>query len=229
MTSNKLKWLALISMTIDHIGVFLIPEDQILYVYFRIIGRLAFPIFAFLIAQGFLHTKNIKKYILRLLSLAIVVEFMLLMFYLIYDVNMTHIPFLPNRLYLFNIVWMLLLGLFGLIILKKNSELSVPILLVMLIFSQFLAYGFYGFGLIIVFGVFKNYKDQMKYAIPLTIVYSIMPLLDGNNISYVQLFSLIPLGILYFYNQKRGYNQKYLFYVYYPLHILILFLISIYY
>ena len=229
MTSNKLKWLALISMTIDHIGVFLIPEDQMLYIYFRIIGRIAFPIFAFLIAQGFLHTKNIKKYLLRLVILAFVVELMLVILYVIYGANLTHIPFLPNRLYLFNIVWMLILGLLGLIVLRKNNEFSVPIVLVMLIFAQFLAYGFYGFGLIIIFGVFKNYKDQMKYAIPLTIIYSILPLLDGNSISYVQLFSLIPLAIIYFYNQKRGYNHKYLFYVYYPLHILILFLLSVYY
>ena len=56
-----LKWIAIISMLIDHIGLVLFPEEQI----FRIIGRLAFPIFAYTLTEGFLHTGNIKKYLIR--------------------------------------------------------------------------------------------------------------------------------------------------------------------
>jgi len=215
-------------MTIDHIGVFLIPGDTIFYIIFRSIGRIAFPLFAFLIAQGFIHTKSISKYLMRLIILAIIFELMLVVIYLVYGINMTHIPFLENNVNRFNIVWALILGLLGLILLKKNSDFSILLVLVLFAFSQFLSYSFYGFGLIIIFGIFKQYKDQMKYAIPLTIIYSILPIFSGDYIGLIQLFSLISLLIIYFYNQKRGLNHKYLFYIYYPLHVIILVLLSIY-
>ena len=62
LTSNDLKIVAIITMLIDHIGYYLYPNLNLeTYVAFRIIGRISMPIFAFLIVQGFLHTKNIKK------------------------------------------------------------------------------------------------------------------------------------------------------------------------
>lgn len=70
LDANALKLIALLSMTIDHVGVCLFP-DQILL---RCIGRLAFPIYAFLLTQGFIHTRNVKKYLLRLGLLALISE-----------------------------------------------------------------------------------------------------------------------------------------------------------
>ena len=63
-----LKVIAAISMTIDHIGAVLLPQ----YYFLRIIGRLAFPIYCFLMVNGFLHTRNIKKYIGRLAVFAVI-------------------------------------------------------------------------------------------------------------------------------------------------------------
>ena len=65
-----LKCIAIISMLIDHIGMVLFPEQLI----FRMIGRLAFPIFAYVLVEGFFYTKNINKYLLRLGVFAIVSE-----------------------------------------------------------------------------------------------------------------------------------------------------------
>lgn len=57
LNSNQLKLLALLTMTVDHIGVHLFPQYPIL----RIIGRLAFPIYAYCIAEGCVHTKTAKS------------------------------------------------------------------------------------------------------------------------------------------------------------------------
>ena len=69
MTGNQLKMIALITMTIDHVGVILLPQYPIL----RIIGRLSFPIFAYMVAEGCHYTHDIKKYAARLFLFAVVV------------------------------------------------------------------------------------------------------------------------------------------------------------
>jgi hypothetical protein len=89
LTGNKLKIIAMITMFIDHIGAFIVGRTllynnsklpwsygQIMGAYdvFRAIGRIAFPIFCFLLVEGFKHTKDIKKYILRLLIFATLSE-----------------------------------------------------------------------------------------------------------------------------------------------------------
>ena len=70
MNSFMLKLFAASFMVIDHIGVLFFPENMM----FRIIGRLSFPIFAFLIVEGFIYTRDIKKYILRVVTFGIISE-----------------------------------------------------------------------------------------------------------------------------------------------------------
>ena len=98
LNRNALKTTALVSMLLDHIGMIivypmyinacmvdgvemmgeLVPDEAkrlyMLYTILRIIGRLAFPIFAFMITEGFIHTQNLKKYILRLFLFAVISE-----------------------------------------------------------------------------------------------------------------------------------------------------------
>lgn len=70
LTGNQLKMIALISMTIDHVGMILFPR----VLFLRILGRLAMPIYAYMIAEGCRHTRNRKKYLLRLASVAAVCQ-----------------------------------------------------------------------------------------------------------------------------------------------------------
>ena len=70
LTSNELKLIALVSMTIDHIGYFLLPQ----YTLLRILGRIAFPIFAYMIAEGCRYTSNRLRYFLGILGLGILVQ-----------------------------------------------------------------------------------------------------------------------------------------------------------
>ena len=67
-TGNELKLIALVSMTCDHVGLQLLPN----VLFLRILGRLAFPIFAYMIAEGCRYTRSRKKYLLRMVSLAAV-------------------------------------------------------------------------------------------------------------------------------------------------------------
>ena len=61
LSGNALKIIAAVAMLIDHVGIMFFPTVAI----YRIIGRLSFPIFAFMIVEGYFHTKNLKKYVLR--------------------------------------------------------------------------------------------------------------------------------------------------------------------
>ena len=70
LSGNSLKVLAVASMTVDHVGAVLFPSQ----IWMRCVGRLAFVIYAFLIAEGYFHTHNVKKYMGRLGFLAIVSE-----------------------------------------------------------------------------------------------------------------------------------------------------------
>ena len=75
ISSAALQWIALITMTLDHIGLYFFP-NQIL---FRIIGRIAMPIFVFTLAEGFIHTKSRQKYFMRLGMLGVISEIVMIL------------------------------------------------------------------------------------------------------------------------------------------------------
>ena len=73
LTGNQLKIIAMICMTVDHVGFILFPKQEI----FRIIGRLAFPIFAYMIAEGCRYTRNYGRYLGTMAAVAAVQLFLL--------------------------------------------------------------------------------------------------------------------------------------------------------
>ena len=225
LSSSILKIIAIISMTIDHMGVILIypkinlmPDEAkklyYLYIATRIIGRIAFPIFAFLIAEGALKTANIKKYISRLLLFALISE-------IPYDIATNGRIFDMGSQ---NIFWTLAAGL-GMIILIKNKKytgrLKAIILSVSLcVVSSFLSFSLGGIMLILSFYIFRYDEKRL---IPSVFISTFIMTMTS---SLLQLFSLLAGPFIYLYNGKRGGVNKYLFYAYYPLHLLVLFLIA---
>jgi hypothetical protein len=231
MDRNALKIIALITMTIDHIGFFLLTPDTTLYLATRIIGRIAFPLFAFMIVEGFFHTRDLAGYIKRLIVLGLAVEFILVMFYAVYDINLIVIPFTPGHLVQFNIMWTLLLGLLGVYILNQENKDLYGVLPLLFLVSYFLPYGFYGFGLMLIWGWIRQKKISYLFILILSLVYMIFPLVGEPRIpdsSYIQLCSLLALPLIYFYNGKSSIKYRFLFYWYYPAHIVVLLLIKIY-
>ena len=207
ITLFTLKIIAIITMFLDHyyriIGG---PE------WLSILGRLAFPIFAFSISEGYSHTKNVNKYLMRLLNFAIIIQ-------------------LPNFLgfqeYPLNIFFTLALGLFCLEILD-NNKINIVVRYIVVLYLCFLAektgldYGAYGVILIILFNKLKNNKLYIFIAfLALNLV-----ILKIGNLSEMQMYSVFSLIPIFLYNGKKGYGMKYFFYLFYPLHFIFLYFLN---
>ncbi len=206
-SSFQLKMIAMITMLIDHVGAVLFPQ----YMVFRIIGRIAFPIYCFLLVEGGIHTKNPLKYSARLLLFALISEipFDLAFGKSIMDFNHQ------------NVFFTLFLGLVGIIMLKQRGPIRLLGFLMPFV-AEFLKtdYGAYGVLIILLFYVLHEHVAlKMSF-------FGLLTYLNYNG--SVQLYACLSIIPMLFYNGKRGYNIKYAFYVFYPLHLLVLYFIAHY-
>lgn len=216
MSSFVLKMIAIISMFIDHIGYLIFGKLS----YFNYIGRLAFPIFAFQISEGYAHTKNLKKYFFRLFLFAIVSQIPFMLFTSIISSEFS-----------LNIFFTLLLGLACIFIYDKSKYKILGIIASILIgiIAQIsnCDYGFYGVAIILIFHIFKNnyIYSSMFFIIATGIKYLITIIQYGFNNVYIYLFvcTIISAIFLAAYNNKKGRNTKYLLYLFYPLHLLLIY------
>lgn len=216
MSAFVLKIIAVVTMFIDHAGYVIFRK----FSSFNYIGRLAFPIFAFQISEGYIHTKNLKKYFLRLLLFAII----------------SQIPFMLFRSiisdgFALNIFFTLFLGLACIYIYDKLKYKSLALFLCALI--GFIAeyaccdYGFYGITIILFFYIFKNniLYSSIAFIIINAIKYMFPILNYGLLNQYIYLFicTTIPIFFIAAYNDKKGKNTKLLLYLFYPIHLLLLY------
>lgn len=214
MSSFILKLIALLSMTVDHTGKALFINSDI----FNIIGRIAFPLFAFQIVEGYTHIKNIKKYLLRLFLVAVISQFV---FYELFHG--------------LNTIFTLLIGLLCILIYEKQEDkvISISLILVILLLSILfnLDYGLYGLLVIIFFYVFRESKVKKSIAFTiLTVIHYSLLIYTSKDISLLLPMSttLSSLIFINLYNNKKGKSLKYLFYIYYPLHLCILWIITLF-
>ena len=212
-----LKWIAIITMTVDHVGAILYPEFTVL----RLIGRLSFPLFAYLLILGMENTRNIRNYFVRLFIFALIsqVPFFLALGYGPFD--------------LLNIFFTLSFGLLFIHFFKKSSVFAlVPL------FASFVLpfdYSIYGIAVI---GCMYILKENTKFGVFSLVLLNTLFLVPWN----IQFLSVaaIPLILLH----KNGsltttketaeeYTiplwRKYFFYIYYPLHLTLIYLIHLYY
>lgn len=233
INNNTLKIIAMILMLLDHLWGTIIPGNQ----WMTLIGRMAFPIFAFLIVEGFFHTSDLKKYMKRLFIFGLISE---IPFNLIYTGSIIF-PFHQN------VMFTLLLGL--LIIneidkLKNNKEIKKKIIPILKIFLfliisiiGFVDYGVTGVLTIVVFYLFRGFKlawiGQLISLILLYIVFFEGQSVIFNIFNYEYFLPLQSIGVLslifiWLYNGEKGKNNKlikYLFYSFYPVHMLVIYLI----
>lgn len=220
MTSFVLKIIAIISMLSDHVGYTIFNKVT----FCNFIGKISFPIFAFLISEGYLHTKNLKKYLIRLILFALLSQIPFMLFFSTFNIYGFNL----------NIFFTLLLGLISIIIYEKTDKsfISIIIFLLLAILAQITNcdYGFFGVCLIFLFHAFKNNKFKMNISILLiTLIRYSLLFFTSLNINYIYfgIFSCISLIFINLYNNKKGKNIKYFFYIFYPLHLLILYFIRI--
>lgn len=234
MTSFHLKIIALITMFIDHIGYVIFPN----HFWLRYIGRIAFPIYAFLISEGLKKTSNIKKYLINLLMLAVTSE----IFYdlcfnknisLFYKTNTVYTLFIASlSIYLYNKNYnnitkylSLLLGLSISYILKTDYD----ILGVLLIFIFYFLHNKYQYLIYGIIWVNIKYLSNISYILKYIFNKNIyLPNIYVINSLGLYLFTIVPFLIIMFYNNKKGKNLKYTFYVLYLLHLFILYIIKLF-
>ena len=209
-----LKWLALTTMTIDHIGLILYPQIPIL----RIIGRLSFPLFAYLLVLGMLITHDPGKYFKRMLYFAL----------------LSQLPFtIANEIPIWqqlNIFFTLSLGIILIYFLDRNNILLVVPLIVSVILP--VDYGAYGLATILFLYIMRSFRRT-----GVALITALNLLLIPFETSYQPLALLaLPLILLHSDGKLKlinnGKNQthpiisKYFFYVYYPTHLLALALLK---
>ncbi len=211
MSMFILKIIAIITMTIDHMGVFLFPE----HIGFRIIGRLSFIIFAFLIVNGYKYTHNKERYLIRLIIMGFISQ-------------------IPDMLgiinYVGNIFFTLSIGLATVMVLASDRKLKYIyyVLLIGLAVLLNVDYGIYGVLVINAFYLIDRYQINIPLQIAIFIALNYFGI-KVEHFASIQYYSLFSLPIIWSYNQKLGYHNKYLsyfFYWYYPVHLTILAIIS---
>ena len=200
MNGNGLKLIAAFTMLVDHIGALFFPDVLIL----RIIGRISFPIFCFMVAEGCFYTKNMGLYLLRLFLFGLI----------------SQIPYSLCFGAKLNVMFTLfcsalIIGAFQ----RFNGSvvsLAVSVLILVLCGSLGLDYGVYGVSLVLVFYFLRaNRSASLAVSSGLTLVQSAVSPFQASA-----LLSCIPLAL---YNGQRGKaNLKYFFYIFYPAHLLLL-------
>lgn len=205
----QLKMLAMLTMLIDHMGAILFPQ----YRWMRMIGRLAFPLFAFLLVEGFLHTRDVNAYLKRLTIFAILSE-------PVFDFAFSGRFFDMGHQ---NIFFTLALGVLLLKLLNENAEVSRRILwFVVIAFAAELIRCDYKTGGILTILIFYQYRNNRRM-MSVFFAAAHMFLWGTLSIQSYAVFSLIPI---FLYNGKRGTRVKYAFYIFYPVHLLVLGLIA---
>lgn len=213
---DLLKWIAIATMTVDHVGAVLFPDLEVL----RFVGRFSFPLFAYLLVLGVENTRNVRNYFIRLFVFALVSQ---VPFFLALDNG----PF-----DLLNIFFILSCGLAFLYFFKKGSFFAiVPIFATL--FLPF-DYGIYGIAII---GCMYMLRANTKFGVAALVIINALFLVPWNN-QFLSIAS-IPLVILHksgSLNLTEGTPaklaiplwRKYFFYVYYPLHLALLYVINLY-
>ena len=229
LTNNQLKIIACISMFLDHLGLMVFPK----IILFRILGRIAFPIFVFMIAEGCYYTKNKLKHFLTIFILGLIMQIVLYFF-----MNMTDFS-----IFLVFSVSIILIYLFEYIeqnIIKKDIVKTVFFIMLFLStlgtffyitqnYNYFVGnYNFYGIISPLIIYIFKKYLG--KYNIIASVIFiSLASVYHGIHINFwVNHLTFIGALLLLLYNGKRGSAKlKYFFYIFYPLHFIIVYGISL--
>lgn len=213
LSGSALKVIAMISMVIDHIALYLMEYGTVLYETMRCIGRIAFPVFAFLIAEGFIHTKSRYRYFFTLLGFAVISE---IPWYLLNGADGTH-----------NVMFTLALGVATLMVLENLLQRSMVLgflwTLGMAGLTSWLGvdYEWRGILVIVISYLYNTYAHFFPYSRGMQFFCTFVFMMQYGVIGVV-----MACMIIYLYGGTRGFVQgsiaKYGFYAFYPIHLFFL-------
>ena len=224
MNIHKIKYLAVLSMILDHMASVLFAPDAIGYIILKLIGRIAAPAMCFALAQGFIHTSDRKKYFLRLIIFAGISQ-------IPYSYYMSGTIWFPSGNMLFTLACSFLL-LEVVEYHKCLGILSKPIVISILYISTFTDWFIFGPLFTLSFYLNKGNKDlQALYHACISFLslgYSAYVCMQQGLPRYshvCQVGVILFVPIIYLYNGKPGNKStfnKWFFYLFYPLHLLVI-------
>ena len=225
LSSNALKFIAIIAMTIEHVICVTFPNYPTDWwiVALHMIGRITAPIMWFFVAEGYHYTHNLKKYIVRLFIFAVISHFA-------YNFAFG-IPFIPFRTSVFNqtsVIWSLAWGLVALAIsdsvrLKQWQKTVLIIIICAVTFCS----DWSCIAVLAIVGIGSHrgdFKRQMTEMMMYVFFYALIYFIFINKIyGIIQLFVALSIPLLKSYNGERGSwkGMKWFFYFYYPAHLVL--------
>lgn len=239
LSVTALKYIAIAAMLIDHIAWCFVDTYSVLGQIMHVIGRLTAPIMCYFIAEGYYYTRNVKKYLLRLGLFALIswAPFTFMEFGtppIFFDGGKLQFIFVQGVIYTF------FLGLLALVVIhsEKLKKLAKALLLALIFLLSIIGdWMFFAVIWIIIFDRYRSsFKKQMIWFTATAFFMELFSLLIGMTLTEVlfQLGVLLAIIPLYFYNGKRGGSDKFrvfnkwFFYIFYPLHMVILGYIKFY-
>lgn len=219
MSSFALHIWAMLLMLCDHLQLTLLPELPIL----RCVGRLAFPLFAFMAVEGYLHTRSLKKYLLRLLMLAVISE-------IPFDLLVSGSVFDPMHQ---NVIWTIILGLCCIRAFENiSADLKKMLSAVVIIASLAAAiiarvdYSSAGVLTLLAFYAFRGNTVRCRLMQLLSLAFINLVLLGGIEFAFpYQALAVLSLPIIWLYDGSQGPHNGFIKaanYLFYPVHMLIL-------
>lgn len=210
---SVLKWIAVLTMVIDHVGAILFPDQ----IWMRVIGRVAFPIYAYCLAEGFRYTSDYRRYLGRLALFAILSE-------IPFDLAFYGVPFSFAHQ---NVFFTLTLGLILLWVLERCREqllLCAGAFAVLCFLAQALHMDYGAGGLLMVFAFYLAQQGTSPW-----IAWGIFVFINlfgyAGGVQWAAILALLPIGL---YSGKAGKRKQRFFYWIYPLHLLLLWIIEKY-
>ena len=265
LSGFQLKYIALITMVFDHIHYFFDYTGKI-PIWFTMIGRLAAPLFLFSVIEGFIHTRNRKKYFLKIYALAILMGLIQFGFYNFLHPLVRPDGFFPQNMMLSSFA-ILLVALQGIAWIQEKKYLKgiptllfplmLPWLMLLLylsgqdkpIFTLFINLLNYtvlpthtsisdGGTWLLLTGIamylcHKNLKKEVIAFVTVSLVWVLMgivlsrPSFQDLMFKYIEWMEIFAAPLMLCYNGQRGNGSKYLFYVFYPTHIYLLYALSV--
>ncbi|PJN50942.1 hypothetical protein PAEAM_50310 [Paenibacillus sp. GM1FR] len=199
-----MQWIAMITMLIDHIGAVFFPH----IIELRIIGRIAFPIYAFTVYIGYKHTRDVQKYIWRLFWIAII----------------SQVPFMAAfNHYSLNVVWTLWSALLVLFVIDKlpSKLLAIPIVIGAGWFMEIsqMDYGMYGLLLVLLFRYFQGPVLVVAHVV----LNALYLLLHNSSVQMYSVLATAGIAIAQYY--QAGFRMKgprWVWRYFYPAHLAII-------
>lgn len=225
MNVNQIKYLAVISMLCDHIAYAFLPSSSTIYMAMRMFGRIAAPSMCFVLAQGFMHTSNRKKYFIRLFVFA-----------LISQLPFSYFGFGSYTGPMGNVIFTLACAFAIMAVIENINKIGrVPaiVAIVLLLFLSMLS-DWLVFAPMFTLSIYLNRNSKDRQALGYLIV-SLISFAAGTYFAikngqiwqyqFWQLGTVLVIPIIYAYNGKPGSKaafNKWFFYIFYPAHLMIL-------